>query len=256
VSYTYLNCENSTSSQGPGEVSSAASFADIPASVLSRSNPIAGKSCCNVSGTECCRCSRSGTTSEPSTATRGEGESMSSAEDSHVRTSASLARGPESTVNAPDSGERCRGSLAKYDPVSRSWRTRQRSLLGGLVEFSETWPRWGTMRDGVSSVRNVPGCITRGNESGFAHPTITKTNISDVEIPENRLRISPAGWITKQSKKGTWGSINWFQWALLVGLIPFPTLAEYSMGWPVGWTDLQPLETAKFRQWLTSHGVS
>jgi hypothetical protein len=26
------------------------------------------------------------------------------------------------------------------------------------------------------------------------------------------------------------------------------------MGWPIGHSDLQPLETAKFQQWLDSHG--
>jgi hypothetical protein len=26
-----------------------------------------------------------------------------------------------------------------------------------------------------------------------------------------------------------------------------PTFAEYLMGWPIGWTDLKPLETDKFR---------
>ena len=34
-----------------------------------------------------------------------------------------------------------------------------------------------------------------------------------------------------------------------------PTWVEWLMGWPLGWTDLRPLETAKFRQWLASHGV-
>jgi len=33
-----------------------------------------------------------------------------------------------------------------------------------------------------------------------------------------------------------------------------PDWVEWLMGWPVGWTDLKPLETAKFQQWLDSHG--
>ena len=32
-----------------------------------------------------------------------------------------------------------------------------------------------------------------------------------------------------------------------------PQWVEWLMGWPIGWTDLQPLETAKFRKWLRSH---
>jgi len=33
-----------------------------------------------------------------------------------------------------------------------------------------------------------------------------------------------------------------------------PTWVEWLMGWPLGWTALEPLETAKFQQWRRSHG--
>jgi hypothetical protein len=33
-----------------------------------------------------------------------------------------------------------------------------------------------------------------------------------------------------------------------------PELSEWLMGWPIGWTDLKPLETDKFREWQHSHG--
>lgn len=33
-----------------------------------------------------------------------------------------------------------------------------------------------------------------------------------------------------------------------------PTWVEWLMGWPLEWTDLQPLATDKFRQWQDSHG--
>jgi len=33
-----------------------------------------------------------------------------------------------------------------------------------------------------------------------------------------------------------------------------PTWVEWLMGWPLGWTDLEPLETDKFQQWLEQHG--
>ena len=35
-----------------------------------------------------------------------------------------------------------------------------------------------------------------------------------------------------------------------------PTWVEWLMGWPIGWTDLKPLETDKFQQWLQQHGES
>ena len=33
-----------------------------------------------------------------------------------------------------------------------------------------------------------------------------------------------------------------------------PPWVEWLMGWPIGWTDLKPLETDRFRQWQHSHG--
>jgi len=35
-----------------------------------------------------------------------------------------------------------------------------------------------------------------------------------------------------------------------------PTWVEWLMGWPLGWTDLKPLEMDRFQQWLRSHGES
>jgi hypothetical protein len=35
-----------------------------------------------------------------------------------------------------------------------------------------------------------------------------------------------------------------------------PTWVEWLMGWPLGWTDLKPLETDKFQAWLQQHGES
>jgi len=33
-----------------------------------------------------------------------------------------------------------------------------------------------------------------------------------------------------------------------------PTWAEWLMGWPLGWSELRPLEMVKFRQWLQQFG--
>ena len=35
-----------------------------------------------------------------------------------------------------------------------------------------------------------------------------------------------------------------------------PTWVEWLMGWPLGWTDLKPLATARFQQWQHLHGAS
>jgi hypothetical protein len=33
-----------------------------------------------------------------------------------------------------------------------------------------------------------------------------------------------------------------------------PTWVEWLMGWPLGWTDCEPSETARFRQWFEQFG--
>lgn len=33
-----------------------------------------------------------------------------------------------------------------------------------------------------------------------------------------------------------------------------PCFTEWMMLWPIGWTDLEPLEMDKFQAWLDSHG--
>lgn len=159
MSFTYL--------QEQGEESSAECFLDIPASVLSRLNLIPDPSCSSVSATGSCRVSRSGTMSAPSTAGPGEDLSMSCAEGSPARTSAQPGRGPESPVNDLASGPRWLGSLARYDPDTRSWRTAQCSLFGGLESFSGIWPRWGMMHDGECSELSTLAPRTDGNESGL-----------------------------------------------------------------------------------------
>ena len=55
--------------------------------------------------------------------------------------------------------------LARYDPDTRSWRTSQLSLEGGLTEFSETFPRSGTMRNGTAY--RLPPLVRLTGGTGF-----------------------------------------------------------------------------------------
>jgi hypothetical protein len=55
-----------------------------------------------------------------------------------------------STGSDLDSGLNLPASLASYDPDTLSWRTSQRSVLGGWTEFSETWPRSGMVVYGTA----------------------------------------------------------------------------------------------------------
>ena len=234
MSYTYLddNCENSTSLPGLEGVSSAASFADIPQSVLLRLSLTAKRSCCNASEMESCLDSRSGMTLPPSTANHGEGTSISSAEDSPAKTSQAQARGQGSPELGVDSGPKWPGSLAKWDRDSSSWKTHQFSLLGDLESFLGTWPKWGMMQDGECWGVSTPAQFIGDTEYGF-WPT---PNARDY----------------KGSPSAAWA--GQFSLPREIGGVPHPEFAEELMLWPIGWTDLKPLAMGRFQAWLTSHG--
>lgn len=132
--------------------------------------------CCSPgSETACSNHSPCGTTFAPSPANLGPDESMLCQEAFRAKTSAAPARALDSMASVPGSGWKWPGSLAKYDPSSRSWKTRQCSLLGDSTEFSETWPRWGSMRDGEFSELTTWAPPTAANESG-SWPTPRRTD--------------------------------------------------------------------------------
>lgn len=174
-----------------------------------------------------------------STENRGEESSKSSAVDFHARTSALPEKALESTENDPDSGERWPASLAKFDPISFSWKTHQCSLHGGLEEFSETWPSWGIMRDGECWALDTPEPRTKEIASGL-WPTPSGTSNHGKNHVVGRL--------------DEWGgSSNRFRGTNLQR-VRCATFEEWMMGWPTGWSALTALETDKFQQWRRSHG--
>ena len=72
------------------------------------------------------------------------------AEDFPARTSPTQASRQGWRENAAASGRKSPVWLANYDRASSSWRTSQLSLLEDSGEFSGTWPRSGTMRNGTA----------------------------------------------------------------------------------------------------------
>jgi hypothetical protein len=77
------------------------------------------------------------------------GQSIALREDFRASTSVMLAGEPESTDRIAVYGANSPGSFAFYDRATSLWRTWQLCLDGALDEFSETWPRSGTMRSGI-----------------------------------------------------------------------------------------------------------
>jgi hypothetical protein len=92
--------------------------------------------------------------------------STSSAAASPAKTSALQAREPDSQERGQVFGTSSLGSLASYDPATSSWRTSQRSLLGGWEPFSVTFPRSGMTRSGTLFQLQPLVRRTGGNECG------------------------------------------------------------------------------------------
>lgn len=125
---------------------------------------------------------RYGTTLPPLTGDLGAALWMSSLAASHVKTSPTQARGWASRrAPVPVYGPKCSASFARYDPATSSWRTCQLSLVEGLDEFSETWPRAGTTRTGIAYQHEALVPLTGGTEcSLWPTPQAFKTTPNTV----------------------------------------------------------------------------
>jgi len=188
------------------------------------------------------RLSRYGMTFRPLTERNGEDLLMWYREDFLAKT---LAKSLPATAisdqkESKENGLKCGGtwlaSLAKYDPNSHTLKTVQPSLFEDLMPSSVTLPRWGTMQNGAVYLQTPAEPTMSDTESGSLLPTPTKHNSKEGGYPAEGARHSPGvGWVVG-------GKIH-------------PMFTEWMMGWPLGWTDLRPLETAKFQSWQQQHSA-
>lgn len=132
-----------------------------------KSSPIHAPSYSTTRNSETSPTSPSGMTSAPSMEKHSEDTSISLQVDSPVRTSQPQAKVQASPAPAPVSGLKCTESFAKYNPDTHSWKTPQCSLLEGLDEYSETWPKQGIMLHGVCWELPTAVPPTAATESGF-----------------------------------------------------------------------------------------
>jgi len=249
-----------------------------------KSNRTAGKSSCGARGTACCHCSRSGTTPEPSTAALGMDSWISSLRASRASHSPSPGADGEATTSET-CGPRPSESFARYDRASHSWRTSQGFLaaMGTSDTFSGTWPKQGSMRNGAVFPRlplerptedDGSGFLPTPNSSGWTsniggaggrvgkvRPSLemmARKNLWPTPSVPNGGRkpkggMSPTG-MTPDGKKRQVGLENAVKLlSEMVGGTLNPTWVEWLMGWPIGWTGLQPLVMDRFREWRRKH---
>lgn len=214
--------------QEQGEGSWEGTSLDGAPSALLKSIPSAVVSYSRANATECSSPSPSGMTSKPSTGDPGEGRSTSSPAASLASPSLPQAAGERSQ---PTDGPPCSESSERSSPSTSSERTSLESPSSKpppsyapsdtYVEPPEFPPPAWVPRIGV-------------NDSGWL-PTPTATANPDCDYMQR--------WPSHRRLREAFGRRS-------LG----PTLWEWMMGWPIGWTALKPLETGRFQAWLRAHG--
>jgi hypothetical protein len=196
--------------------------------------------------TDFSRLSRFGMTFKPLTEDRGEELLMSYLAGFPARTYQPQEKAQGSTESGQECGVKWHGSFARFDPATSSWKTHQCSLLGGLDEFSETWPQWGLMRDGECWEQTPLGLVTIEKEFGY-WPTPTATDWKATGKLETLKRQGDKNGAGHQNRPQ-------YHYARKFNMKMPLAAQEILMMWPLGWTDLKPLETDKFRLWQQQHG--
>ena len=208
---------------------------------------------------------------------------MSSRAASHAKTLARQESAQEWVKEpAAGCGPKLSDLLASYDPATSSWRTSQLCLVArlnnvadGLAEFSETWPIAGIMQNGKSYRRRTWARPIAAKGSGL-WLTPRKSDIGMGKKQETFLRRmgdrsdrcaqslpaqvnNPKTWPTPSASdnrdRGNLSSpaiarriAKGKQVMLSMSVSDQsgqlnPTWVEWLMGFPLGHTDLQPLET-------------
>jgi len=233
--------------------------------------------------TGCSRLSRFGMTFAPLTDDHGADLLTWFREDFLAKTSAPQEKAQELTELGLASGRTWLASLAKFDPATFSWRTVQPSLFGDSEECSVIWPRSGMTANGRCWALPMSALRTSGTESGL-WPTPTASEGSKIPATanygqiglNNHPRIRGTVDRPKQVKSGKFPTPTahnakeggypaeftrntpTLNSAALGGVstpqMPLnPVWVEWLMGWPLGWTDLKPLEMDRFQQWPQWH---
>ena len=211
----------------------ADTFLDGEQSVQSNGKPTQQAYCAPDKMTDFSRLSQFGMTFKPLTENLGEELLKSYRAAFPVRTFLAQEKGQGLTENGVECGEKWRASFAKYDPNLSLWKTHQCLLLGDLEEFSETWPKWGLMRDGECWEQTPLGLVTIEKEFGY-WPTPTATDWKATGKLETLKRQGDKNGAGHQNRPQ-------YQYARKYNMKMPLAAQEILMKWPLGWTDLKPL---------------
>jgi len=285
VSWHYLQGQEAASWEGD--------CLDGAPSVLLSLIPMPETSCLHDRRTDALTDSQSGMTCAPLMVNPGMVELMSSAEASPVRILARLEKERVSQELGPVCGRKWRALLVRYDLNLSLWKT-QTCLFPEVLPWSSViLPTWGMMRAGECwerimseppirdiayglwptpvadgdratnyaqggtslgyAVRNWPTPTVHGNHNRKGASKNSGDGLATAvkmwSTPTCHDRNGQSG--AKRGRNAQGGECL----AQQVGGTLNPMWVEWLMGWPVGWTDCEPLGMAKFQQWLRSHGA-
>ena len=270
-------------SQALGEAYLGDTSLDGEQSALLSGNNTQQAYCAPDKMTKFSRLSRFGMTYKPLTETRGEELLMLYLEDFHARTSQLQEKEMDLTEKDQECGEKWHGLLARFDQDSHLWRTVQCSLIGDLNESLQTLPQWGMTVGGELYLRQTLVQTIKGNESGYwltptataisgrsqkameyrtqyresrGHNTVQPGNLAEQimysgDTPCKDMK-KPTMWGTPKAQDSRHalrdrgkGNLGEQVSGLHYGGKLNPFWTEWLMGWPIGWTDLKPLEMDK-----------
>ena len=177
--------------------------------------------------------------------------------------------------------------FASYDRASRTWKTSQGcfpGLMGTSDEYSETWPNSGTMRNGACYQRKpLEPLISEKGCGSWPTPTTTpgrpnegnvrmlraKVLAGELDASEASQMLHGKDVFSAQSTIPKWPTPTKRDWKdsgdcanvpvnCLLGRAVKPSLehgalnpdwVEWLMGWPRGWTNLEPLDSVVIDPW-------
>jgi hypothetical protein len=219
------------------------------------------------------RLSRFGMTYKPLTESRGEELLTLYLEDFHARTLAQPVKVQELKETNHQCGNTWQGSLARLDPSTSLWRTAQCSLLEDLELSLQTFPRWGSMQNGalyqlptlVQTISGKESGLEPNNETFFHTPNTTGLDGGSNSRKALKKRLNYPTLKTQDSRHALnrHNNPNDNHWKSNLGEVVSaqvngghlnPTWVEWLMGWPLGWTDLKPLEMDKSLYVQQQHG--
>lgn len=184
----------------------------------------------------------------------------------------------ETELALAEPGQRCGstwpGLSARYDLESSLWRTAPCSSSEVLPWSSVILPKWGMAANGFVYLHPSAERPTSVTGSGlWPTPTVcgnynrkgaSKTSGDGLATAVKEWRTPNASDSNKWSRQSLAERKSKGQQIRLntqvspdgseAGLLN-PEWVEWLMGWPIGWTDLKPLEMDRFQEWRQQHSI-